>query len=172
MAFTSHYFRHLDETADAQHLLDPGAQVSTPWGEPDHGPCDKCDERGSVPYRCLSCMEGGSKSDCPACTGRVEWLDVCPTCAGTTRIVGTRRQGVSVFPTIGGLYRYLVERDADLDGSVIVELEGKLSDEPDLDADSGALLIHPTRVVTRHPVDSERMEDIRRRLEREDGSSV
>ena len=71
---------------------------------------------------------------------------------------------MSVFPTVEGLLRYLVERDADLSDRVIVELRGRLSDQPDLDADSGALLVHPTEVVTRHPIDEERVADLRRRL--------
>jgi hypothetical protein len=38
------------------------------------------------------------------------------------------------------LYRYLVERDGNFDGRLIVALEGRLSEERDLDADAGALL--------------------------------
>jgi hypothetical protein len=33
------------------------------------------------------------------------------------------RRGVSVFPSIEGLRRYMHERESDLDGCVIVELE-------------------------------------------------
>ena len=76
----------------------------------------------------------------------------------------TARMGVSVFPSLAGLYRYLVERRAELDGSVILELEGRLSQERDLDAEQGALLVHPTRIRARLPIDSRRVEDLRRRL--------
>ena len=159
-------FRHFSDSADPHLLLDPDEQVSTPWGEPEPGPCDKCRGSGPIPFRCLSCIEEGSRADCPACGGRVEWVDVCPTCGGTGDVIGLRRRGVSVFPTLGGLYRYLVERDFDFSDSVIVELEGELGDEPDLDAESGALLLLPTEVVTRHPVDHERVDDLRQRLGR------
>jgi hypothetical protein len=158
------YFRHCSASEDPHRLLDPSEQVSTPWGDPDHGPCDKCHGRELIDYRCLSCIEDGSRSDCPACAGRVEFVDVCPTCAGTGAVTDTRRSGVSVFPSLAGLYRYLVERDFDFSDKVIVELEAELSDEPDLDADSGALLVHPTEVITAHPIDGERVADLRRRL--------
>jgi hypothetical protein len=158
------FFRQYAADADPADLLDPSQQVSTPWGTHDHGACDKCDGELSVPFRCLSCLEEGSHPSCPACGGRVEWLDRCPTCAGTGKITDTTRAGVSVFPGLGGLYRYLAERDADLSGSVIVEVEGTLSDERDLDAERGALLVHPTEIITRHPVDHERLGDLRRRL--------
>jgi hypothetical protein len=60
---------------------------------------------------------------------------------------------VSAFPTLAGLYRYLAEREVDLEGSVVVELEAELSDDRDLDADAGALLVVPTRIVARHEVE-------------------
>lgn len=160
------YFHSFPEGEDPARLLDPRQQVSTPWGGHDHGPCDKCDGERSVPYRCLSCVEIGADPRCPACEGRVEFVAVCPTCAGSGEISDTRRSGVSVFPTQAGLYRYMVERDAELDDRVIVELEGELSDELDIDADSGALLLRPSAVVTRHPVDAERVRDLRERLAR------
>ncbi|MFL5871347.1 MAG: hypothetical protein ACJ75R_09715 [Solirubrobacterales bacterium] len=159
-----HFFRELPADEDPHRLLDPEEQVSTPWGKPQTGPCDKCSGDGPIPYRCLSCIEEGSREDCPACGGRVEWADACPTCAGTGEVVGLQRRGVSVFPSLAGLYRYLVERELDLSRSAIVELAGELSDQPDLDADSGALLIHPTEVITRHAVDEERIADLRSRL--------
>jgi hypothetical protein len=34
-----------------------------------------------------------------------------------------------------------------------VELEGRLSDERDIDADMGALLVHPDRVLAVRPLD-------------------
>jgi hypothetical protein len=158
------YFHQCEADKDPHRLLDPAEQVSTPWGSPDHGRCDKCGGAGTAPYECLSCVEQGSDPDCPACLGRVEFSDRCPTCAGTGEIIGHARAGISVFPSLAGLYRYLVERDFDFEGKVIVELEGRLSDEPDLDGDSGALLVHPTEIVTVHPVDRERVEDLRQRL--------
>lgn len=157
------FFRNLSADADPHRLLDPKQQFSTPWGEPDHGDCDKCAGKCSTRFRCLSCLEEGSRPDCPACGGRVEYVHACPTCFGTAEITSTHRRGVSVFPTLAGLYRYLVEHGFEFENDVIVELEGELSDEPDLDADEGALLVHPTKIVTRHPIDFERVADHPRR---------
>jgi hypothetical protein len=60
------------------------------------------------------------------------------------------RQGVASFPTLEGLQRYLDERDADLSGYVFVEMEGELSEDRDLDADEGAILVFPRRIVGVH----------------------
>jgi hypothetical protein len=59
---------------------------------------------------------------------------------------------VSAFPTREGLLRYLRERGADLEGCVILELDAALSADTDLDADRGALLVLPKRVVAEHPL--------------------
>lgn len=158
------YFREFPADEDPHQLLRPDNQYSTPWGEPEEGACDKCHGQLTCSFRCRSCMETGPNPDCPACRGRVEYRERCPTCAGTGQVTATTRDGVSVFPELAGLLRYLVEHDFDFEGSVIVELEGELSDEPDLDADQGALLVNPTRVVTRHAVDEERVRDLRRRV--------
>jgi hypothetical protein len=151
------YFHQYAADADPQDLLDPRNQVSTPWGGPDHGPCDKCGQSDRCGYRCLSCLEEGPRPDCPACGGRVEFEDVCPTCEGSGEITRTKRSGVSAFPSLAGLYRYLAEREADLGDGVILELEGRLSEDRDLDADSGAVLIYPTAVLARHEVDHGRL---------------
>lgn len=72
------------------------------------------------------------------------------------------RDGVSAFPSIEGLYRYLAERGADGDGDcVVLELEGELTGDRDLDADAGALLIRPTRVVATRPFDQDVFEALR-----------
>jgi hypothetical protein len=146
---------------DPDALLDPSRQVSAPWGEPEHGPCDKCGGRGVALYECRSCLQAGSSPDCPACQGRVRFSDTCPACLGDGVIDHTRRRGVAVFPAREGLYRYLAERDAEVDGKVVVELEGRLSDERDLDADAGALLVHPQRIVGVEPLDAELVAAIR-----------
>jgi hypothetical protein len=159
------YFHHLRDSLEPGRLLDPDGQVSTPWGEPDHGPCDKCGGSGQTEFRCLSCIEEGTRRDCPACDGRVEYLATCPACGGDGVVTRTHRRGVSVFPGLGGLYRYLVERQTEFEGTRIVELEGELSDVPDLDADCGALLVCPTEIVAVHDADLERVTELRARLE-------
>ena len=47
----------------------------------------------------------------------------------------------------------VAERDADTAGFIAIELEGDLTGDVDLDADAGALLIRPTRVVGALPFD-------------------
>lgn len=148
---SSTFFRTYPADEDPADLLDPENQWSTPWGSPDHGPCDKCGGEGPVEYRCLSCTIERDPG-CPACSGRVRYLDVCPACEGDGVIERTKRRGVSAFPTLRGLLAYLEDRDNDLDGHVIVELEGEPSGERDLDADAGAVLVIPTRIMGRRPL--------------------
>ena len=137
---------------DPEELLSRENQVSTPWGAPERGrPCEKCEGSGRVEHRCLSCLEAGSPiPGCPACDGRVEWEDTCPSCDGDGRVTRIERDGVASFPTLEGLRRYLDERGADLRGYVLLELEGELSPDRDLDADEGAILVFPGRIVAVH----------------------
>ena len=151
------YFHRWPVDEDPSELLRPENQESTPWGAPDHGPCDKCRGAGETRYGCSSCLERGAAAGCPACAGRVEFVDVCPSCEGDGQIDRTRRDGVSVFPSIEGLVRYIEAREAGSDGYVVVELEGELTGDRDLDADAGALLLRPTRVVATRPFDDARL---------------
>jgi hypothetical protein len=66
---------------------------------------------------------------------------------------------VSVFPDEEGLYRYMVDRGADFEDCVVVELEGRESEDEDFDADEGAMLVIPTRIVDSRPVDKNRLRD-------------
>jgi hypothetical protein len=164
------YFRCHSEGEDPGVLLDPDNQVSEPWGEPEHGPCDKCGGGGSTVYECFSCMEAGPDPRCPACQGRVRFEQVCPTCEGSGEIHRTQRRGVAVFPSRAGLYRYLAwKNDASVEGKVVVEVAGKLSDDCDLDADHGALLVSPDRVLSVEPLDPQVVTSIRDRVGEEEG---
>ncbi|HXR30331.1 MAG TPA: hypothetical protein VN752_04255 [Solirubrobacterales bacterium] len=163
-AAARHFFHCCSAEADPQQLLDPDQQLTRPWGSADHGCCDKCGGEGAVLYECRSCLEAGAGSDCPSCQGRVRYRETCPVCLGSGEVDDTRRRGIAVFPTREGLYRYLAERNAEVRGKVIVELQGRLSDERDLDADTGALLVHPDRVVEVLPIDRELVAEIRARL--------
>jgi hypothetical protein len=155
------YFHSCEADAELGALLDPARQFTEPWGGHDHGPCDKCGGRGVALYECRSCLETGALPDCPACQGRVRFEETCPACEGTGEITHTRRRGIAVFPTREGLYRYLAERGGEGEGRVVVELRGRLSDERDLDADSGALLLLPERIVAVQPLDGELIEALR-----------
>jgi hypothetical protein len=152
-AATTTYFRRWPLDVDPAELLRPDNQYSTPWGAPDRGPCDKCERTGTTRYTCRSCLERGAQDGCPACDGRVEFDDVCPACEGNGQIARTTRDGVSVFPSLEGLCRYIAERDAETAGCIALELEGEPTGDLDLDADAGALLIRPTRVIAAHPFD-------------------
>lgn len=75
--------------------------------------------------------------------------DTCPSCEGSGVVSRVRRAGISSFPTAAGLRRYLLERDADVSGDVFLELEGELSLDRYLDADEGAILVFPKRILGR-----------------------
>jgi hypothetical protein len=157
------YFHCHPAQEDPGELLDPARQVTGPWGEPEHGPCDKCEGGGAALHECFSCLEAGSDPGCPVCQGRVRFSQTCPTCQGTGEIDDTERRGIAVFPNREGLYRYLAWKGAEVEEKVVVELAGSLSEDRDLDADHGALLIFPDRIVTVEPLDAEAVRAIRRR---------
>lgn len=68
-------------------------------------------------------------------------------CRGSGRVDGSPRHGVSVFPSREGLYRYMLNKKADVDSCVVVELEADPAEDVDFDADQGAMLVIPKRVV-------------------------
>jgi len=150
------YFRGCAVDGDPAGFLVPENQISTPWGDLDHGPSDKCGGEGTAEYRCPSCLERVADVDCPACHGRVNYDDVYPACEGDGEITRTTRQGVSVFPRSRARIGTWPSGPK-LEGYVIVELEGELTGDRDLDADSGALLSRPSLVVSVHPLERERL---------------
>ena len=141
------YFRLHPADEDPQRLLDPENQTSEPWGGTIYGRCDKCGGSGETEHECESCTATSANPDCPACHGEVRYMAECPACEGSGEIDDSSREGVSVFPDVDGLYRYMRRREADIDGSLLVELEGEPAEDEDFDADEGALLIRPTRIV-------------------------
>jgi len=157
------YFHCCAAGSDPERLLDPERQFSEPWGSHDHGRCDKCGCAGITLYVCRSCLERGPCSDCPACQGRVRFRETCPACLGDGHIDHTRRAGIAVFPAREGLYRYLAEKNASVEERAVVELEGRLSEERDIDADTGALLLMPERIVEVVPLDTRLIAAIRER---------
>lgn len=142
------YYRLHPAGEDPEKLLDPEHQTSEPWGGTIYGRCDKCGGSGETEHVCKSCNAASGDPDCPACHGEVRYKAGCPACEGSGEIDDSHREGVSVFPDREGLYRYMRGRDADIDGSLLVELEGEPSDDEDFDADEGALLVRPTRIVS------------------------
>jgi len=166
------FFHCCSIDADPAELLDSEQHFTEPWGSAGHGRCDKCGGAGQADYRCLSCLERGREPECPACRGRVEFLGACPACEGSGEINRTRRRGIAVFPSREGLYRYLVERDAELGGKVIVEIAGQPSEDLDLDADCGALLVFPEQIREVRPLDLDLAASVRRRLDGASSSEV
>ena len=148
---------------DPERLLDPDQQRSEPWSGTVYGRCDKCGGDGQTTHECESCKEKPDSS-CPACHGEIRYQDECPTCEGSGEIDDSCRDGISVFPDEDGLYRYMLKREADLDGCRLVELEGEQSPDEDFDADEGALLIRPTRLVDVRELDRERIDAVRAEL--------
>jgi len=141
------YFRLHPVDEDPERLLDPASQESKPWHGTIYGRCDKCGGVGRTEHECESCSVGQPDPGCPACGGRVRFVAECPACGGSGQVDDSARDGVSVFPDEDGLYRYMVRRGADFGGACLVELEGEPTGDDDFDADEGALLIRPTRVV-------------------------
>ena len=123
------------------------------------GGCDKCGGEGETWHDCASCEENGPDDDCPSCGGERRYRDECPACEGSGYITDAKRRGVSVFPDEDGLYKYMVDRDADFEDCVVVELEGHESEDEDFDADEGALLVIPTEIVGARPVDKDRLRE-------------
>jgi DnaJ-class molecular chaperone len=149
------FFRVHPGDRDPQSLLDPAEHRCEPWGGSDDGsPCDKCGGSGETGFRCESCLATEADPDCPACGGRVEWTDRCPVCLGDGIIDGAPRHGVSVFPRLEGLLRYMTRRGSRLGHDVVVEVEGELTADVDFDADEGALLVAPTRIVRTLPAEA------------------
>jgi hypothetical protein len=62
---------------------------------------------------------------------------------------------VSVFPSVEGLYHYMLANGADVDECVIIELEADPSHDVDFDADRGAMLVIPRTIVGCAAVDTE-----------------
>ena len=146
------YFRLHPGDEDPQDLLEPERQKTEPWGGTIYGRCDKCDGSGETWHECESCKEGVDES-CPSCGGELRYRGECPACEGSGEIDDSERDGVSVFPDEDGLYRYMIKREGRLEGRQLVVLEGELSEDEDIDADEGALLVRPTRIVESRAVD-------------------
>ena len=160
------YYRVQSPDRDPEDLLNPDQQVSQPWGEDDRGPCDKCDGTGRTQHECESC-KAEVDHDCPSCSGKVTYDRECPACGGTGKIDDPARHGVSVFPDEDGLYRYMIKREGRLEGQALVVLEGDLSDDEDVDADEGALLVRPTRILETREVDADCVRRLRDELRAE-----
>jgi hypothetical protein len=94
----------------------------------------------------------------------VRWEAECPVCRGSGTVDGSPRHGVSVFPRLEGLYRYMLVKDADLEECVIVELDADPAEDVDFDADQGAMLVMPQEILDCAGVDTELVEQVAQRM--------
>jgi hypothetical protein len=146
---------------EPQRLLAEEGRWTEPWGGSEHGTrCGKCGGSGTVAHQCWSCLLTGAAGSCPVCAGKVRWEDRCPVCRGSGETDGEPRYGVSVFPTVEGLYYYMNETEAELEGCLVVELDAEAADDVDFDADQGAMLVIPTRILGCEPVDPDLIERV------------
>ena len=159
------YFRLHPGDGDPEELLDPEQQQSEPWSGTIYGRCDKCEGSGETEHECESCKDGPPDSGCPACGGKVRYRGECPTCEGSGEIDDSSRDGVSVFPDEDGLYRYMLKRETDFDGSRLVELKGEPSGDEDFDADEGAVLVRPRSIVDAREPDRDRIRELKAELD-------
>jgi hypothetical protein len=79
-------------------------------------------------------------------------------------------RGIAVFPKHAGLYRYLAWKDAEVEEKAVVELAGSLSEDRDLDADHGALLIFPDRILSIERLDAEVVRSLQQRIGVDEGA--
>lgn len=78
----------------------------------------------------------------------------------TSYCTDTTRAGVSVMPTLEDLAGYLCQAGIPFDAtSVVVAVRGYRADDEDEDAHLGALLIHPTEIVSVEPM-TDRLADL------------
>ena len=152
-------------------MLTEEGRWTEPWGDSEDGSrCSKCEGGKEVEHECWSCMLAGERPDCPVCEGKVRWRDTCPVCRGSGQTDGAPRHGVSVFPTLEGLYHYMAAKEVDLDGCLVVSLEGRKADDVDFDADQGALLVIPLAIRACRAADEELAETVRKRSAELDSS--
>lgn len=150
-------------------MLDAERQWTEPWGGSEDGcACEKCGRRGVAEHWCWSCLLTSATPDCPACAGCVRFADTCPVCRGSGVVDGKPRRGISVYPRLEGLYRYMLAHGAKLEDRLVVELEGQRAPDVDFDADAGALLMLPTSVGACMRPDRKQINEVRERAQRVD----
>jgi hypothetical protein len=136
------YYRIQSADRDAAELLNPTHWVSRIWS----------DQPAEV--TCPDCVDGRVHVECPSwCDCGYPHHESYETCHGRGYLHEYERAGgVSCCRTLGELYAYFRGRDADLDGAVVVKLEGEVAEVEDFDAEHGAVLVRPTRIVDVGPL--------------------
>lgn len=110
---------------------------------------------------------GEAHKKCEVCVWGIEVVDgdeiICVECDGAGQVEDVRH-GVSVCASIEDLRSYFSGRSASLDNTSLIVVEGDVSDE-DYDADDGAILIHPTQIVSVTPLTESPLHPLEKRSE-------
>jgi len=134
------YYRiHDTDRCSPEDLLRPEHQTSSVWVGHAERKCSACNGSG--------CQWEEADPDDEDDYGRsVE----CDHCDGVGRIEISTQDGVSVCGSLRELVAYLSERSFYASGTVVLlALEGEpVTDDEDVDAAAGALLVRPTRIVS------------------------
>jgi hypothetical protein len=134
------FYRIQERGRDPLALLDPESWVSRIWTGYAERECSTCRTTGRVRCSCADVDECESSG----CDGSQS----CDDCRGAGYVEDTeRRGGVSCCRTYEELMTYFGRRDAALEDTVLVVLEGAESDIEDFDAEEGAVLVRPARIV-------------------------
>jgi hypothetical protein len=136
---TTYYRVHDTSRCAPAALLEARHQRSIVWTGGVYRRCETCGGVGAVDGESYEDEDGDVTCDPEPCPARCD--------GGQMRIES--QAGVSVCRSIESLVQYFRYRAAYLgDDSVLVELEGEpVEDDQDVDADEGALLVRPTRIV-------------------------
>jgi len=116
---------------DVNLLLQPEHQVSRCWTYTER-PCPECNGEGRR-------WHYGEEIVCEACGGDGWVEDV--------------RHGVSACLTLDDLRAYFLSRGADLEDTVLVEMEAEWAEDEDFDVDAGAVLVIPREIVRVTPIE-------------------
>lgn len=134
------YYRIQDANKNPQDLLNPSNWESTVWTGEVYKKCEACNGAGEIVLRN---EDGKPKSDG---YGDIE-TEPCEICNGDREVKDNTRHGISCCESLQQLENYFETRSADLANVVVVAFEGRESDEEDWDADEGAVLVFPSKIV-------------------------
>lgn len=121
-----------------------------------------------LPGRVSRAMVGNLDRRCDDCSG-AGWVILsaqdrkrtCEVCKGHGRVEDVRA-GVSCCRDIETLAAYFNARHLNTRGDVLIELQGDESDDEDHDSEAGAVLVHPTRIVSVTPIEESAIWDLLR----------
>lgn len=119
------YYRVHSGTEPVERLLSPDRWESRVWVGESYRRCEDCGGEGRT----------------------YETDEFCEPCRGQGDVEDVRR-GVSCCRSLEALRNYFAGCEANMEGDVVVELEGELSEDEDWDDASGAVLIYPSWIVS------------------------